>query len=302
MDEVKKDVEVKELIPWQKRKELGFLKAFWLTIAQVLSKPGKFFDSLEIKDSYLEPLYFCMINYGLIAVLSTVHTIWLRKGITRIESLALMVLVPLFVFFVFPAIIFAMAAFMHLAVLLLGGKGGFKGTFNVVAYISGTGIIGLIPYVGVLLNWIWNIVIGVIGYKRVHKFNTIRAVIAYCIPLVFFLLLLLASIALPNLLKARVAANEITAKTAVYNIAQGLEVYKAANQGKYPADEYDLNHAIPKYLDRIHNDKVISGYRYSLNLKAGGYEVSASPVACGGTGKKIFTAVTGAAISEKACK
>lgn len=296
------DLENKELIPWQKRKELGFFRAFWLTALEVLKKPAKFFDALEIKDSYFEPLYFCMINYVIVAVISVAYNVFLKKGLTLPEILAVIILAPIFMLFIFPLLIFAVAAIMHLAVLLFGGKGGFKGTFNVLSYSSVTGVIGLLPYIGPLLNWVWNITIGVIGYKRVHKLSTQKAALAYCLPFLFFILILLAAIALPNFLKARAAANEILAKATIGQISMDMETYKAANKGKYPADEYDLSHAIPKYLDKVRGNKPIQGYAYSLNLEPNGYAVSASPSECGTTGAKIFTIITGGVKSEKNCK
>jgi hypothetical protein len=296
------DLEAKESIAWQQRKDLGFLAAFWRTALEVLTKPAKFFDKLQIKDSYLEPLYFCMINYAIVTVVGVVYNVLLKKGLTPIETLGTIILAPIFMLLIFPLVIFAMAGVMHLAVLLCKGKGGFKGTFNILSYTSTTGVVGLIPYIGTLVNWIWNIVIGVIGYKRIHKLSTLKAVLAYCLPLVFFILVLLAAIAFPNFLKARSSANELLAKATISQISMDMETFKAANKGKYPADEYDLSHAIPKYLDKIHGNKPTQGYAYSLNLESNGYAASASPSECGSTGTKIFTIITGGIKSEKSCK
>lgn len=196
------------------------------------------------------------------------------------------------------------SAIMHLCVLLFGGKGGFKGTFNVLAYNTATSIFNIIPFIGGLISAVWAIVVGVIGFKRIHNLSTARAVFAYCgLPFtVVAILALMAAIAIPNLLRARLAANESAAKATIITISTAIETYATQNNGQYPKDEYDLRFSSPPYLTSSYNDKTVQGYIYSLNLNPNGYEVVARPSVCGSTGNKIFTARTNGITSQEECR
>lgn len=158
-------------IPWKDRGKLGFVTAVWQTIKQVLFKPADFFENLEIGKSYLEPLYFYLNICIPVGIINIVYEILFNKGKSVPQNLLILFLSPL--------VIFIVTAIMHVGVLLLRGKGGFKGAFNILAYSSSTNIFSIIPFIGVFISAIWSIVVGIIGYKRVHKFSTIKALFAY---------------------------------------------------------------------------------------------------------------------------
>jgi len=99
---------------------------------------------------------------------------------------------------------------------------------------------------------------------------------------------MLAAIAIPNLLRAKVSANEASAEASVMTLSTAAEAYAAAN-GRYPDDEYDLVYAEPPYLSSSYNNKTIVGYTYSVGFYSDGYEIIAEPERCGTTGFKVFT-------------
>lgn len=285
----------KQPIPWKERRKLGFVAAAWQTIKQVLFKPGEFFDNLEVEGSYSEPLYFYLIVTISVTSINIIYAILFNKGRSVPQFLLVLVVTPL--------AIFMTTAIMHLGVLLFRGKGGFKGTFNILTYASAANIFNILPFIGVFIAVIWSIVVGVIGYKRVHKFNTIKALFAYWLLFIlFFIIVLVAAIAIPNLLRARLAANEEAAKARVRMIATGVEAYASSNNGKYPQDEYDLRFSEPSYLKESYNNKTINGYTYSLNLNPDTYQITARPSECNFTGTKIFKIEIGKGFSEESCK
>lgn len=298
----------KEPIAWQKREELGLVMALLMTTIQVLSSPGKFFDNLEIKKSYLEPLYFYFANccvFSLVIILKPL----LKKGISVQALLALifaLISIPIFALILVPIISFITTSIMHLSVLLFRGKGGFKGTFNVLSYAGATGILYFIPFIGPLVYGIWSSIVVVIAYKRIHKFSTAKAIFAYCLPVLFVIFLSLVAIAvaiaIPNLLRARSIANEAVATATVKMISTAIETYASTNNGQYPSDEYDLRYSTPPPFGKFYNNKAIQGYSYSLTLNPSGYEITATPSQCAVTGTKIFTIETKGKISEKNCK
>lgn len=111
---------------------------------------------------------------------------------------------------------------------------------------------------------------------------------------------LLAAIAIPNLLRARLVANEASTKATVRTISTAIESYSAANNGQYPVSEYDLKKA--NYLPEYYDKSTKFGYVYSLSLNQNDYEIIATPQTCGTTGTKVFIAQKNGNLSERNCK
>lgn len=101
---------------------------------------------------------------------------------------------------------------------------------------------------------------------------------------------LMAAIAIPVTIKARMVANESTAKATLRSIANALEMYMAANSN-YPSAETDLlsPSANPPYLNQGYDGQAIRGYQYTYQFDSNGYKVVATPENCGATGTKNFT-------------
>ena len=118
----------------------------------------------------------------------------------------------------------------------------------------------------------------------------------------FFLLLLLAAIAIPNLLRARANANDAYAKAVVASISSAIESYRIDNNGNFPSSEASLAEAKPPYLDRYYNNKELSGYDFKIDLYTGGYRILAQPRSCSITGSKIYTMENGKVFSELECQ
>jgi len=315
MEEIKK-----ELVPWQRRGELGFFKAWIETIKQVLFRPEEFFNNLD-KKSIIEPFIF----YFTIAYPTYIIEKIVRLAMKSELSSGALFLIPIAALLDAAIWIFGGTAISHLFILLFGGKGGFKGTFNVYAYsyavaifpiilfaiglliglAAGIGLTGGIAaaFLGGLITLVLIIKINIIGLKKVHNFTTLRAFCAYLlVPIIIPIIALLVAIAIPNLLRARRDANEYAAKSTITAISKALESYSSVNNGQYPLSEYDLKKGNYLSSSQYYSNNIVGGYSYSLNLRRDGYEIVATPVTCGTMGTKIFTAQTNASLSEKDCK
>lgn len=112
---------------------------------------------------------------------------------------------------------------------------------------------------------------------------------------------LLAAIAIPNFLRARLMANESVAEATVKTICNAIESY-AVDKGRYPLSENDLKSSPAPHLSRFYNNETLQGYSYSLNFIEHGYRIVATPTACGSTGIKIFRAETGGYLYPEKCK
>ena len=113
------------------------------------------------------------------------------------------------------------------------------------------------------------------------------------IMIVVAIIALLAAIAIPNLLRARVSANDATAAATLRTLSTGSETYGTANNGNYPGAETSLLNATPPYINTSYCGRTISGYVYACTFGTGGYTLTATPATIGTTGTTTFTMTTG---------
>ena len=129
------------------------------------------------------------------------------------------------------------------------------------------------------------------------RFNSKSGFTLVEIMIVVAIIALLAAIAIPNLLRAKLSANDALAKATVRSISTAAESYGTANNGNYPTDITALTGATPAYLNSAYCDTTISGYTYGCTLAATGYTVTATPVTVGSSGTTTYTIVTGGVLT-----
>ena len=119
------------------------------------------------------------------------------------------------------------------------------------------------------------------------------------IMIVVAIIALLAAIAIPNLLRAKLSANDALAKATLRAISTAAESYGTSNNGNYPGDINSLTGATPPYLNKNYcNATVIAGYNYSCaGMALAGYTVTATPATVGSTGSTTFTITTGGVLT-----
>ena len=119
------------------------------------------------------------------------------------------------------------------------------------------------------------------------------------IMIVVAIIALLAAIAIPNLLRARMTSNDSLAKATLRAISTAAESYGTANQGNYPVGITPLTVATPPYLNINYCDGTTrSGYTYSCTgMATSGYTVVATPVLVNSTGSTTETITTGGVLS-----
>ena len=113
------------------------------------------------------------------------------------------------------------------------------------------------------------------------------------IMIVVAIIALLAAIAIPNLLRAKVAANDSLARATVRSISTASEAFATANNGNYPGAIASLTGATPPYLNSNYCATTISGYEYTCTFASTGYSAVATPAGVGTTGTTTVTVTTG---------
>ena len=121
------------------------------------------------------------------------------------------------------------------------------------------------------------------------------------IMIVIAIIALLAAIAIPNLLRAKLTSNEALAQSTLRAISTSAETWATSHDGDYPANEADLTSATPKYLDKSYDGNSMSGYTYNCTWDVStGYACTAAPVTVGTTGNRTFSISTGGVLTAAA--
>ena len=125
--------------------------------------------------------------------------------------------------------------------------------------------------------------------KKLYGFTLVEIMIVVAI------IALLAAIAIPNLMRAKVASNESSAQATLKTIANALETYTISN-GQYPSETTSLIGAAPPYLNKDYFASTYNGYTFTATLSNYTYSITAVP-SSSSTGATSFTISTGAVLT-----
>jgi type IV pilus assembly protein PilA len=119
------------------------------------------------------------------------------------------------------------------------------------------------------------------------------------IMIVVAIIALLAAIAIPNLLRARMTSNDALAKATLRAMSTAAESYGTANNGNYPASESAMTGATPPYINVAYcANSPIAGYNYNCSgMSISGYTITATPVTVGSSGTTTETITTGGVLA-----
>lgn len=98
---------------------------------------------------------------------------------------------------------------------------------------------------------------------------------------------LLAAIAIPNLLRARLNANESAALAALKTIASGAVGFRA-NNPTYPEVLTSLSEVEPPYIDSVLSTGSKQGYNFALTGETNSFTATARPQTHQVTGARSF--------------
>ena len=107
------------------------------------------------------------------------------------------------------------------------------------------------------------------------------------IMIVVAIIVLLAAIAIPNLLRARLNANEAAAISSMRAIASASITYRSANPG-FPTNLSVLSSAVPAYVDAFLGSGTKQGYTFNVSGTANWFNATALPITQNVTGTRSF--------------
>lgn len=107
------------------------------------------------------------------------------------------------------------------------------------------------------------------------------------IMIVVAIIALLAAIAIPNLLRARLNANEAAAISALKTVASSSISFRSVN-ATYPANLAALSGATPPYIDSVLGGGAKQGYNFALTGSTNTFTATATPQTFQTTGVRSF--------------
>ena len=117
------------------------------------------------------------------------------------------------------------------------------------------------------------------------------------IMIVVAIIALLAAIAIPNLLRAKISANDALAKGTLRSLSTSSETFATTQSGNYPLNVTSLTGSTPPFINKDYCGATISGFDYTCTFTAGGYTFTATPVTVGTSGTTTFTITTGGVLA-----
>ena len=117
------------------------------------------------------------------------------------------------------------------------------------------------------------------------------------IMIVVAIIALLAAIAIPNLLRAKISANDALAAATLRSLSTASETFATSNTGNYPGAIASLTGATPPYINKAYCGTTVSGFNYTCTFGAGSYTFTATPLTIGTSGTTTYTMTTGGVLS-----
>lgn len=195
-----------DALPWDRRGEVGFWRAYWQTSVAVISKPTLTFGTMAKDGSLGSSLGFTALSQAvsfattlmLYAVVIAVMLIVTPDdpAMKGFGSLGHGANAAVIIGAVFLGLFFylAMLSFMavvgqlvggsleHLVLKQLGGTGSWTETMRGYSIAMGPSLVGLVPVCGIYAFPIWCLVMRVFAYKHLHNLSWGRAVAGALLP------------------------------------------------------------------------------------------------------------------------
>jgi hypothetical protein len=187
-----------ELLPWDRREELGLFKAYWKTCWQLLQSPTKTLNAAPREGSVGSSSLFVILS-GYAGLLTTmlVYALFasamfqfVAKDLSKTPNAPPTWVVPVaFGVYVILGPVFLLASTMvlsavdHLMLKIVGAKpAAWSVTFRAHALSMAPYLIGLVPFCGLYVYPFWAIVLRVFAYRALHRTTTGKAVAGALVP------------------------------------------------------------------------------------------------------------------------
>jgi hypothetical protein len=189
---------------WEDRDSIGGINAAVKTVAELLGNRHRAFARMKLTGDWLGAFCFALFLGGVGFYASVIYNIiFSRLGWVTMKGGAILatntgaLFMLIFAFFFIPifiaGIIILNSVIVHGCLIILGGvKQPFQATYRVVCYSFGaSSFFQLIPGIGGVLSFVWNLILMTGGIARVHEISPWKASLCV-VPIVLYMGVIMA--------------------------------------------------------------------------------------------------------------
>nr|HDN00580.1 hypothetical protein [Deltaproteobacteria bacterium] len=170
------------------------IKAILNTVVRVISNPVGFFHDMPKTGGFVKPLIFMM---AIAAIAGIIRAILAVAGpgfsISFSQAIASIIIAPIFA----GIFGFAGAGILFIIWKIMGSRQSFETAYRCCAYAGGivpvTTVLGVIPFLGPILNLVWMTYLLVVASVEVHKLNQKISWIVFGTICAVFILIIISS-------------------------------------------------------------------------------------------------------------
>ena len=200
---VKLDGAAQDGCDWDREMKADWTGAFFNTFKKAITDSAKFFMCVSRGEGMKRAfIYALIISYIMFAstiayqigfqALAVSLNLGGEFGTDIFPTLAISIPVGIIFLLIFmiigvpvftAAMMFVRAGLYHVCLMILGSvKRDFQTTFRVVCYASSPQLFQVVPILGGMVAWIWQIVLDIIGLKEAHQTSYGRSALAVFLP------------------------------------------------------------------------------------------------------------------------
>ena len=164
-------------------------------IKSILSSPDKFFSNLKEK-TIQDALLYYIILFGFNVVMSYIVFLVFGDAITKTlfsmlnlnspipQFSSMMIFGQMILGYIFGVLLsFVMAAILYVWLRIFRGNKGYVKVYQLFVYSNTPSLLlKWIPFLS-FFTWIYDLILLIIGTKKIYNFSTTKAVLIYLIPL-----------------------------------------------------------------------------------------------------------------------
>ena len=176
-------------LAWEDRAAGGRFKRWWSTWA-ALSSPAEFWRHAPVEGGHCKPISFAWFPVAqVLTILLPFVFVGTALACPVSPSIGEKMVFGGFYLLLYPLTYVAVAigtwiqaAFWHVPLKLLGGKGTFEGTVRTVAYNSGAQVWNVVPVLGTVVAMVLGTFLNYHAFRNVHSLGKFRAGLAAALP------------------------------------------------------------------------------------------------------------------------
>lgn len=184
-------------VPWEDEPQAGFFSRWWRTWSASLFQPDPFFRSLRYQGGFQTPLMYVMGFVGQLLGLAMLCGgpllfIFLMSpdargpGNREIPAAMVVGFAALYVVMFVGATAagtFIYSGILHVTSMMMGGRGSFEATYRACCYSWGSAVFGLVPYIGGVIQLVFQIIALTHGLSYAHGISKTRGFFAAFLPM-----------------------------------------------------------------------------------------------------------------------